>query len=218
MSKNDETLVTVEDVAYRYSSSWISCLESEEHWRLYWRQQKIMEGLVLPNQHIIELGVGTGFTANYLRSKDVQVTTLDIDSNKKPDIVANIVNYNFDRQYEHVLGYEIFEHIPFDNFRELITKLATGVCRSFLFLSVPRNERVWVRNILKLPKLGERTFEVTALRGKITCGHHFWEVDYGDVTMDRFERTLGQVGFCIYRKEKAFSRLFYALKSPVQSI
>ena len=44
-----------------------------------------MEGLVLPKQHVLEIGVGSGFTANYLRSRGVQVTTLDIDHEKEPD-------------------------------------------------------------------------------------------------------------------------------------
>ena len=36
---------------------------------LYWHQQKLMEGLVAPNDTVLEVGVGSGFTANHLRSK-----------------------------------------------------------------------------------------------------------------------------------------------------
>jgi SAM-dependent methyltransferase len=217
VTNHDEKSVTVGDITYRYSTSWIRSLESEEHWRLYWRQQKIMEGLVVPNQHVLELGIGTGFTANYLRSKGVRITTVDIDPDKKPDIIANIANYNFEGQFDHVLGYEVFEHIPFERFEELTARFAAGICQGFLFLSVPRNERVWARGTFRLPKLGERSFEITTRKRKITSGHHFWEVDYGEVTMNKFEWTLRQAGFRIFRKEKVFSRLFYALKSPDQS-
>ena len=90
---HDEKKQIVNGIIYRYSTSWIYKLETEQHWRLYWHQQKLMEGKVKPGDSVLEIGVGTGFTANYLRSKGVNVTTLDIDADKKPDIVANIVTY-----------------------------------------------------------------------------------------------------------------------------
>ena len=41
-----EGRVTENGITYRFSSAWIQELESEEHWRLYWRQQKLMEGRI----------------------------------------------------------------------------------------------------------------------------------------------------------------------------
>ena len=98
---------------YHYSSHWIHELESETHWRLYWRQQKLMRDLVSAGDRVLEIGVGTGFTANYLRSKGVHVTTLDIDAEKQPDIVANVAQFDFPELYDAILAFEVFEHLPY---------------------------------------------------------------------------------------------------------
>ena len=57
-------------------------MEEEEHWRLYWNQQKIAESKIQAGDRVLEIGLGTGFTANYLRGRGVRVTTLDIDAEK----------------------------------------------------------------------------------------------------------------------------------------
>ena len=64
----------VNGVEYTYSSDWIHSLETEDHWSLYWQQQKIMQGHIAPNHRLLEIGVGSGFTANYLKSKNIKVT------------------------------------------------------------------------------------------------------------------------------------------------
>lgn len=212
MSQRDKTQA-INGTHYRYSTEWIYSLESEEHWRCYWMQQRTMEGLLASGQHVLEIGVGSGFTANYLRSKGVIVTTVDIDAEKRPDIVANIVAYEFLEQYDHVLAYEVFEHIPFPEFKRVSRNIA-GICRGYLFLSVPRSERVWFRCEVFAPKLGHRTFEITTPRTEIVTAHHFWEVDDGNVSRAEFDEALINAGYRLERKKKAFSRLFYALAAP----
>ena len=118
---------------YRYSTDWIYSLESEEHWRLYWHQQELMQNKILPGQRILEIGFGSGFTANYLRSKGIEVVTLDIDLEKKPDIVANVVLYDFQEigRFDHVLAFEVFEHIPYSEFEEVVQLES---CRKYRFV------------------------------------------------------------------------------------
>ena len=96
---NEQYRVQVSDgVEYKYSSEWIQSLETKQHWEFYWYQQKLMEGLLVPGQDdILELGKGSGFAANYCSSQGLAITTLDIDEDKKPDIVANIAMYDFDK-------------------------------------------------------------------------------------------------------------------------
>ena len=90
MASRVGTSEVVEGVEYRYSSGWTHGFESETRWRLYWRQQKLMRDLLAPGDRVLEIGIGTQFVANYLRSKGISVTTLDIDADKHPEIVANI--------------------------------------------------------------------------------------------------------------------------------
>ena len=65
----------IEGVEYKYSAEWIYDLESEEHWRLYWNQQKLMQNKVSSGDNVLEIAVGSGFTANYLKSKSINVKT-----------------------------------------------------------------------------------------------------------------------------------------------
>lgn len=198
---------------YRYSSHWIHELESETHWRLYWRQQKLMQELLSPGDRVLEIGVGTGFTANYLRSKGVHVTTLDIDAEKQPDIVANVAQYAFPEPYDAILAFEVFEHLPYDDFPPLLARLATAAQRH-VFLSLPRNRRLVASLNVKLPKVKARTFQWKVRRGEIVEPYHVWELDHDGVTVQSLEDELARAGFSIVRQDESFDRRFYALAAP----
>jgi len=200
----------IRGVEYKYSAEWIYDLESEEHWRLYWNQQKLMQNKVSCGDNVLEIGVGSGFTANYLKSKGVNVKTLDIDREKKPDIVANLVEYQFRECYDHVLAFEVFEHTPFIEFKGVIEKIS-NVCKKYIFLSVPRNEKVWLRFDFQLPIIGKREFRFVTLKGNVTTPAHFWEIGDGYVSINDFEQELFKCGLTILAKMKRFSRIFYAL-------
>jgi SAM-dependent methyltransferase len=200
-------------VEYRYSSHWIHELESETHWRLYWRQQKLMRELVSAGDRVLEIGVGTGFTANYLRSKGVDVTTVDIDPDKRPDIVANIAEYDFPESYDAILAFEVFEHLPYDDFPPLLGRLSTAAKRH-VFLSLPRNRRLVASFNVKLPKLKAKTVQWKVKRGSIVEPYHVWELDHDGVTVQSLEDELASAGFSIVRQDEAFDRRFYALATP----
>jgi len=200
----------IRGVEYKYSAEWIYDLESEEHWRLYWNQQKLMQNRVRSGDNVLEIGVGSGFTANYLKSKNVNIKTLDIDSEKRPDIVANIVEYPFPDQYDHVLAFEVFEHIPFVEFKSVFEKIS-NVCKKFIFISVPRNEKVWLQLNFQLPIVGKRELRFATLRGKVIESAHFWEIGDGSVSINDLEQLFCKNGFAVLTKTKRFSRIFYAL-------
>ncbi len=127
----DEKIHELGGIEYQYSTDWVHQLESEQHWRLYWQQQNLMDGYIAEDDHLLEIGVGTGFTANYLRAKNLTVTTADIDKGKNPGIVTNIVSYDFPDSYDSVLAFEVFEHIPFSEFASLLPRLHGAVRSTF---------------------------------------------------------------------------------------
>jgi len=200
----------IRGVEYKYSAEWIYDLESEEHWRLYWNQQKLMQDKVSLGDNVLEIGVGSGFTANYLKAKGVNIKTFDIDKGKKPDFVANLVEYQFPDHYDHVLAFEVFEHIPFVEFKSVIEKISK-MCKKYIFLSVPRNEKVWWHFDFQLPIVGKREFRFVTLKNKVTEPAHFWEIGDGFVSINDFEQELFKCGLTILAKMKRFSRIFYAL-------
>lgn len=210
--KREDNIEEYQGVKYRYSSEWIHQIESQEHWTLYWHQLKLMEGLTLAGDKVLEIGVGSGFTANYLTSKGYQVTTLDIDEAKKPNIKANIVSYSFKEKYDYVLAFEVFEHIPFEEFLKVLQKLKQ-CCQKYIFLSVPNNSKTIIKLKGLLPFIGDFNINVSIPKKKITEPHHFWEVNHGEVSQLRFENELARAGLKKVRKTKVDNHLFYAFKS-----
>ncbi len=213
MTRVGEKSDVAEGVAYRYSTDWIHELENEPHWRLYWRQQKLMRELVNRGDHVLEIGIGTGFAANYLRSRGVSVTTLDIDADKQPDVVANVVRYDFPTTHDAILAFEVFEHVPYDDFCSVLARLS-ATARHYVFLSVPRNMKFVLRIHVKLPKLRARSLDWRVNKGRIDEPYHVWEVDHGGITVDSLEREFARNRFRIHRRDEAFNRLFYALACP----
>ena len=204
---------------YQYSADWTKQLEKCEHWIFYWYQQKIMEHFINPerSETILELGVGSEFTANYCRSKGFKVTTLDIDEEKKPDILANVVEYNFEKRYDHLMAFEILEHLPYEEAIKIIKKIPTCI-KKYAFISLPRNERTLLDFELKLPLLKKIKVEWKVKARNIFTETHHWELDYKEYTIKKIEETFIDSGLQIKRKLKNKYIYFYALKvsSPHQ--
>jgi hypothetical protein len=199
-------------VEYTYSSDWIRSLEARKHWEYYWFQQKLMEGLVVPNaDSVLEVGVGSGFAANYMRSKGITVKTLDIDPDKKPDIVGNVVDYNFPERYDSFMAFEILEHIPYVEFEKIVKKLPTFV-NKYAFISLPRNLVSLLSGHLKVPKLPALSWDVRIKRRKIVTANHHWELDFDGHSLDVVERFFISSGLAIARKLAHGNINFYALR------
>jgi hypothetical protein len=206
----EKDTVVLDGVAYPRDSTWINQLETERHWQLYYRQQQLMDGLFNPGDELLEIGPGTGFTATYLRSKGMRVTTLDFAPGMKPDIVANMLTYEFPDQYDATLAFEVFEHVPFEKFREALPRIAAA-CRRYLIFSVPRNTKTpfWIE--LKLPRLKPIRWALSTKRGRMSSPNHFWEVDYG-VSLAELNQAIESCGLKIERQFEDLERMFFACR------
>lgn len=209
---NDISQNDAEESIYKYDSGWTKKLEALEHWNYYWHQQKIMQNVVsYRGEDFLEIGVGSGFTANYCRSKGANVTTLDIDLEKKPDIVANAVHYDFKQKYDYLMAYEVLEHIPYDEFEIIVKKFRTFI-KKYAFISIPRNERTIFSVNLKLPKFKPVGLEWKILNRKITTAAHHWELDYNGFSTKRVEQLFKNSGLTIVEKLEYRTLCFYALR------
>jgi len=200
-----------EGIEYKYSSEWIHSLEREDHWRFYWHQINLIIKELKEGDTILEIGPGSGFLTNYLRSKGYQVTTLDIDDQKSPDIVANLVEYPFPDTYDHILAFEVFEHIPFHKFTEIVAKLGKTV-RKNLFFSVPRNYKIWLHAELTTPYFRDVPLTIKTKRHKIITSNHFWELDYKEYRLKKLVGIIKEAGFEITTINKVKLLVFFQLK------
>jgi len=209
MSDTEDWKVNSETVGgseYRYSATWINELESESHWRRYWKQQDLLKNYLALGESVMEIGVGSGFTANYLRSKGYSVTTFDIDAEKQPDILGNIVTHDFDETFDHILSFEIFEHIPYNEFVGALPKIRK-LCRKSLCFSVPIARREVAALSFKFPKFNKKNFSWSA-RNKSIWDFHFWEIDFKGMTQEKLLSDLRANGFEPEVVENKMMRLF----------
>jgi len=195
---------------YNYSSEWIHKHEKLHHWIYYWHQVDLVRSQIKEGDRILEIGVGTKFTSNYLKSKGFEVVTMDIDPEKKPDIVGNIVEDELEDEFDYVLAFEIFEHIPFEDFKKVLGKIKR-ICRKNLLISVPRNEKQWLRLSIELPGRKTFGFRLATLRRKIITKHHHWEVDFPPYSKDMLEKTFRDHQFHVELCRKVSFLYFYSL-------
>lgn len=205
----------LDGIEYQYSSDWIQHLESEEHWRFYWHQINLVLNELEEGDTILEIGPGSGFLSNYLRSKGFSVTTMDIDEQKYPDIVANVVEYPFPDRYDHIMAFEVFEHIPFIKFIDVLTKLGK-TARKNLFLSLPRNYKIWFHADLVIPYFRSISFTIKTKRYKIITQNHFWELDYKNHNLKSLAVAIKEAGFISAKIYKVKLLVFFQLKPKSQ--
>ena len=168
---------TVDGFELSFSSEWIKHLEAQEHWSFYWHQAKLIEDYVPQASRLLEIGVGTKFLSNYLRSRGRDVITLDIDADKSPDYVDDASSFDYGAlDVETVVAFEIFEHLPFPLFCRVIDRLSDcGVQR--LVFSVPWCEKKLLRGQFKLPRMKPYRFSITLPWRRVSTVNHFWELD-----------------------------------------
>ncbi|WP_430811371.1 MULTISPECIES: class I SAM-dependent methyltransferase [unclassified Carboxylicivirga] len=195
---------------YHYSSDWIHQLEDERHWQYYHSQQKLINKHLTLKANILELGIGSSFTSNYLKSKGFMVTTMDIDAAKEPDIVGNIVTENPPPQVDTMLAFEVFEHIPYNEFLATLKKLLNSNIKTIL-LSFPYNEKVWFDIDVRVHVFGRICFQIATRRNRLTTNHHHWEIRYRQHSLQQIKNDMTQCGYRIVDDYRKYSQHFFVL-------
>lgn len=159
-----------------YSSDWTGSLEPLHHWIYYWNQASLAWDYIAKDMPIIEIGIGTGFLKNYLKSQGWKCSTIDIDEAKRPDIVSDIASGDLSSMdFECVLAFEIFEHLPYPLFKQAVYNL-TQYRPKFIIFSIPWSERRILELKINIPRLKEKTLSFYARKNRILAQNHFWEL------------------------------------------
>jgi len=97
--------------------------------------QEIQEIENLNVNKVLEIGIGDGHLSSYLQRLDYDVTTVDIDKDKNPDIVADIRTYEPD-DYDVICMFEILEHIDYKEALKVLEKMKNHA--KYILISVPQ--------------------------------------------------------------------------------
>ena len=186
----------------KYSSDWINKLESKEHWLSYWHQLKLMLESLEAKDSMIELGIGSGFTSNYLRSKNIDVLTVDIDKNKSPDIVSDAISFKPNKNYDHFCAFEVFEHMKFEEMENVLKNIKSKIDKN-IFISVPIYKKTPINIELKF-KSYWKSITVKTPKTSIIDPHHQWELNYKDITEEKLISVFENHNFKLKNKSSFF--------------
>ena len=150
---------------YDYKDRWIS----------YWYQ--IDEVLKLEPKTVLEIGIGNGTVAEYLKKQGLEVKTLDINKDLNPDFSASVLEMPLDNNsFDVILCAEILEHLPFEDFEKALLELKR-VSKKNIVLSLPHFGPP-IKISFKIPLIKEIkiSFKIPFYRKHQFNGEHYWEI------------------------------------------
>ena len=139
---------------------------------------------------------------------------MDIDNEKKPDIVANIVDYELKSNYDIILAFEVFEHFHF-NYLKTVLQMLHSHCNRYLLISIPEYLSCFFSLEFKLFGV-KKTFSVrrpSFYKRKNLSPNHHWEVNFNPETKSKkLIELFHNQGFKIMEQSLYQDRYFIALE------
>ncbi len=149
---------------------------------------------------VLEVGPGPGMVTAALRAIDIQVTTMDIQPELKPDVVASVTDLPFeDDSFDVSMCCQVLEHLPFDQFVPALTELAR-VSRKAVVISLPDCSPFFNVRV-RVPKLffyegqwycPKHTPEARKVR-KLERAGHYWEIGYSETRLGEVRKNIDSV-------------------------
>jgi SAM-dependent methyltransferase len=94
-----------------HAQYWSRLYNTKERFCSFWHQ--LDETLDLAPRTVLEVGPGSGLVTDWLRRAGIEVTTVDIDTDVRPDVVASVTSLPVaPASYDVVLCCEVMEHLP----------------------------------------------------------------------------------------------------------
>jgi SAM-dependent methyltransferase len=174
---------------------------------------------------VVEIGVGAGMVAAALRSVKIDVTTIDVQPDLSPDVLASVTNLPFDNhRFDVALCCQVLEHLPFDRFVPALCELkrvtAKGVVLSLPDCSPHYEVRLRVPKLRRFAWVGTRRRDPSPdrkARAWAQAGHH-WEIGYDETPLRSIEQGYRQAGLAIQRTwrvpEMPYHRFFSLARLP----
>lgn len=187
-----------------------------DHWlRYYWIIRNMVDRKV---NSVLEVGVGSGVVASYLRNIGVQVTTFDIDPSLKPDHLGSVTELPFrDGEFEAISCCEVLEHMPFEQSEKAIGELYR-VAQKYVVVSVPYAVLSFAF-LLRLPILQLRELRVRLpffRFNELKQGtQHHWELGRKGFPPSRLKNAFTNAGFKVASEHAPatnYSSAFFVLE------
>jgi len=179
--------------------------DSKERFISYWHQ--INEIIMLKPSSILEIGIGNGLVANYIKQREFDITTMDIDERLNPDKIGSVLFIPFsDESFELVACFETLEHLPYKHFPKALSEIYR-VSEKYVILSLPDVTRAY-RFDVQIPKIGElkRLIQLSRLKAPVHefNGEHYWEIGKAEYSLRMVMNEMRNAGFEIKKTWRIF--------------
>lgn len=143
--------------------------------------------LGLEPETVMEVGPGPGVVTAALRTLGVQVTTVDVQPELEPDVVASVLELPFEaKAFDVALCCQVLEHLPFEQFGSALAEIRRVVAVG-LVLSLPDVTR-HCDVAFRLPRTGRHRWcwDMPRLRPRripperLERHGHYWEIGFED--------------------------------------
>lgn len=167
----------------------------------------------MPNpKTVLEIGIGNGFVSKYLKEREINVVTLDLDKRLNPNVAGSVMDIPFPNEsFEVVACYELLEHLPYEGFKGAILEIFR-VSNSYTLLSLPDASSVY-RLYGQIPRIGQykKLIQIPSLRKPINRfdGQHYWEIGRIGYPLNRITNDIINVGFNIKKTYRVFEMPYH---------
>ena len=163
-------------------------------WNSIWHQ--LDEAIRLKPANVLEIGPGLGAFKQAAKLFGIDVETLDLDPELKPDHVGSATSLPFpDNAYDLVCAFQMLEHLPYENSLEAFAEMAR-VARRNVLISLPDAKTVWPWSV-HVPKVGIVNGVISRPAAKPRQhefdGEHYWEINKRDFELEKIVADLSSV-------------------------
>lgn len=157
-------------------------------------------------QTVLEIGPGPGMVTAALRAIGVTVTTVDVQPELEPDVVASVTDLPFeDNAFDVSMCCQVLEHLPFDQFLPALKELGR-VSQKAVIVSLPDARSCWKLSG-RLPRLKHFSFMISRTRNLrperieqswLKSGH-YWEIGYPEYPLRKITDGMRESGCTLAR-------------------
>ncbi len=189
---------------------------SKQRWISYWHQ--LDEIIKLQPDTVLEIGVGAGVFKNIAGIFDINVETVDIDPDLKPDHVASVFELPFkNNSYDVVAAFQVLEHISYENLEKAVGEIKR-VAKRYIVISLPDAKPRWHYSFY-IPKFGVKNFYINrptfGIVKHIFDGEHYWEINKKGYSLKSFLKLMHKLGLELittYRVPEFTYHRFFVLR------
>lgn len=161
---------------------------AQTRWNSLWSQLDEVQNLNPAS--VLEVGPGPGLFKSNGAQFGLNIETVDIDPELKPDHMGSVTELPFsDDTFDVVCAFQVLEHLPYEDSLTAFAEMVR-VSKHHVVLSLPDVRKVW-RFRIDLPGL----FTLKKMTGRpffkpephIFDGQHYWEISKQEHPLQRVE-------------------------------